>query len=103
MSTAELTAAPDFAREFQRRHVVLCRKHGLGNHPVTGRPPVTSPRLDWTGGYLDTHHAEYVAEYSALVLEFRAAIDARYGPGHGERYPLGMGSDVPFSEAELAR
>ena len=100
--TTRTAIPPDFAREFQRRHVILCRRHGVGNDPLTGRPPVTSPRLDWSGGWLDAHRPEYVAEYSALVREFRAAVEAYFGHGSGETYPLENGTSLPFSEAELA-
>ena len=60
------------ALQFQRRYVMLCRRHNLGLHPLTGALPVRVPCMDM--GYpFPERHPDFWAARDALLAEFADA------------------------------
>lgn len=84
----------DRAIEYQRRVVVLCRKHGVGNDAITGKKPNKRPLLDWTLGWFDKNKPEFVRELESLKAEFRDV----FAPVN----LVSLAGDQTFTEAELA-
>lgn len=74
-------------REYQRRYVILCRAHGIGNHPLTGAKPVKRPLLNWT---VSMDFPEFAKQRDALQAEYADVagklVDSR---------------DLTFAEADL--
>ncbi len=84
------------ARELQRRIVICCRRHGVGNSATTKLPPKAMPTIDWTGGYFDEKKPEFVQELRSVQAEFSDINNI-----HSSYRSTYFSPPVEFSEAEL--